>query len=169
MTVATGSMALAKQNLLYAIADCAAFRTLVGASGDDAQAQARARIHRDAIVAPESGDIAFTADELQKLRPCVLLGTGDFSKENALSRSGRIVAYFFWDVPEAIATDPAEISLRVENLLGTIDQEMTVLARTGGYFDGEMEVEGVSRSARELYPTQGDFIWATVNFEWRGI
>ena len=169
MTAATGSMSLAEENLQNTLADCAAFRTLVGASGDDVQAQARARVHMETIVSPESGDIVYSVEELQKHRPCVLLGTADYDEEDSLIVTGRIDAQFYWDVPDAIAADGAEVMRRFRNTLGTIRSEMKVLARTGGYFDGTMSVDSVVRSAREAIPTQGDFVLAVVSFEWRGI
>jgi len=165
MTDAAGPLSLVEQTLKNTLGDCAAFRTWVGASGDDAQEQARNRIHRAALGPPD--DLAeYTKAELARKRPYVLFwDTPDFEiiadSDAGYEITGTLAVRFEWDVPEAIKNDPDEIDLRFKNIVGEILAELFAKRTEGGY----LAVTAISKA--DMYnrtepgeaKTVGDVVW----------
>ena len=134
-----GCLALAKDNAKATLADCATFRTWVGASGDDAQAQALNRIYKDELPKPADGN-TYTLEELQARRPFAIAYTGPgfrLEKDSGDSTwsTGTIAILLEQDIPERITNDPAAIADEFETVIGKIIYEFMALAvgGTGGY------------------------------------
>jgi len=136
MTEPVGSLSLARSYLRNTIADCDTFRTWIGAT---TQEQARRRIFYDSLPAADRG-LTLTRAELEAYRPHVLLFNVGYASERdsaganfGADEGGAIVARFEQDVPAEIADNPAEITLRFENTVGQILDEIHDKSMTGGY------------------------------------
>jgi hypothetical protein len=181
MTAAVGSMSKAREVLRVALADCDSFRSWVGASGEDAQDQARARIHDDALPEPEDGGPELTLAELRKHRPYAIVATATFGRDHVSTSDGYdygadggLSLQLEQDVPEAIKNNPAEIARRFENLIGSVIDDLCALSGTSDAesylaFESIKMPEPWSRTHPDDHPTEGDAVRAELLIEWSGI
>jgi len=175
VTDAAGYISLPEHYLLVSLADCATFRTWVNASGDDAQAQARARIH-DTALPPSSTGEPYTLAELQRFRPFAIIDTMQarrFAKEATramLGTTGVLLLILEQDVPEPIQNDPAEIGRRFKNAVGKIANELLAQAED----DGKLDIQAVDytepyyRTEEDVHETFGDVVCAQLFIEHEG-
>lgn len=171
MTTATGSLSLSKENLRITLADCATFRTWVGAT---TAAQALNRIHHEGLPPRTSGE-EYTIEELNALRPYALLSTESFgSRHEAASTSfdyrdsGTIRCRLVQEVPQEIADDHGEIGRRFDNVVGGIMDDLAALSGQGGYLaiEGMDMPEPWTRTEDNRQATDGDFVQVDLLFEW---
>jgi len=171
-----GCLALAKDTLKATLGDCASFRTWVGASGDDVQAQALNRIHKDDLPPPEDSNV-YTLAELQALRPFAIIYTaGGFRKEYDASpaefeNTGTLAVLLEQDVPERIKNDPAAIADEFETVIGQIMDDLCALVDQAGYLTItaiNLPEEWV-RSDPKSEPDFGDAAMAMLFVEHKGI
>jgi len=139
LPAAAGSISIAQDLLRTTLGDCATWRTWVGASGASAQAQARARIHDEALPPPANGD-QYGRDELRALRPYALIGTNRFGSISTAASSslehddsGELTLRLVWEIPDNIIDDHAAISREFLNGVGQIWDELLALAGQAGY------------------------------------
>lgn len=175
---AAGAVALAIDNLRNTLADSTEFRTMVGASGASAQAQARGRIHAFAIPPPASA--RWELAEMQAARPFALLyppsDGGGYRAEyaaggdgNYYSDSGRLIVELAENVPANVADDPAEVEWEWWIRIGKIIDEVLTLAGGGGYLNiASIEVtDGPDRIAEADRETRGDAVGVELTVDWR--
>ena len=174
---ASGTVSLAQDYARATLADCDAFRTLVGATGATAQAQALARIYHAALPPPDDGD-EHTLAELQGYRPFVIVHTdpndGYGFEINAVGTQhefadyGEIWLTFEVDVPSDIAEQPSEIDLWANNTIGGIVDDLKDLAGQNGYLAiTHGRLAGYFRSDANEIATQGDYIVWILSLSWR--
>lgn len=171
LTAPAGSISLAVDNLRTTLADSAMFRTWTATAN---QAAALARIYYESL--PPPGDKnEHTLAELTAYRPYALVWTepeSGFTKRTdgfvAADESGVMLMRFIQTVDPSIANDPAEISRRFINTLGTILDEMIALSWGGGYLAiSEMKLEfGPYRGDPDEKSSQGDYVGADVQVTW---
>lgn len=175
-TAATNLLALAQNNLRVSLADCATFRTWVGAEGDDSQQQARDRIHDEGLPEPPLG-VTFGLADLQALRPHAVISTLGLHSEHGstgsvfgFDDSGILVLRLEQDVPQDIAHDMAEIGRRFTNTIGAIWDELKALSGGGGYLAIESidMPEPWGRSAEQDAESMGDFVRVELTITWGG-
>ncbi len=173
-TAATNALALAQNHLRVSLADCATFRAWVGATGDDAQQQARDRIHDEGLPEPPLG-VVYSLEEIQALRPHAIISTLSFRSEHdssgsgfGFAHSGILVLRLEQDVPTDIANDMAEIGRRFTNLVGAIWDELEALSGGGGYLAIESIDMGepFGRSAEQDAESIGDFVRVELTITW---
>ena len=182
MTTPAGIISLPIQNLRVSVADCDAFRTWVGASGDDAQEQARARIHNTALPPPDGGG-EYTLNEMKGLRPYAIIGMAPDDRQPGFQMSidsvgaagfdyelsGRLAMLFEQDVPDEIKNDPGEIDIRFLNTCGAILAELGVLSGQGGYLAwSDLDAHGPFRTHPEFVETYGDVVQLDMTIDWQG-
>lgn len=142
VSTAAGSVSLAQQHFVTMLGDSTNFRTFVGASGANIQAQALARIYQDALP-PSADGREFTLIELQELRPYALVwtapGEGGFTisidgvgNNNEFAESGTLMLRLARDVPDDIVNQPAEIVRTFQNIYGQILDDLITLTVTAG-------------------------------------
>ena len=174
MTAPLGSMSLAQEYLRITLADCAAFRTLVGATGGTAQAQALARIHHDALPPPRIGSEHSLA-ELELYRPCALLwqsqnsGFGRKVVANQTSIDhGVLMIRIAADVDKEISENHQEVYIRFQNAISQILDELVFLAGQAGYLAiTAIDVEsGPYRTHPDEYETTGDCQFCDLRITW---
>lgn len=160
---------MAQTNLEELLADCATFRTWVGASGADAQTQARNRIHGVALPPPERGG-EYSVAELRRGRPLAMIwmAPDDGYERTPLGESGAFIIRLEQDVREAVANDPNAIITEFQEVYGAIVEEMNTLSRSGGYLlcRSIMPVDQVHRARDETHPAQGDTVQVDLRVEW---
>lgn len=173
-TAAAGSLATVQETMRTMLGDCAAFRTMVGATGANIQAQALANVYHEALPPPSAGG-EYTLDELATMRPFALLSTLAFEKTHdstgdgfQYSESGTIWLRLEWDVPVDIADNDQEIGRRVDNDIGGIIDDLCDLAGKGPYLSMEhIELtEPWSRTRRQERASNGDAVVADFTIDW---
>jgi hypothetical protein len=174
LTAAAGSISLAVDYLRTTLADSAAFRTWAGAAN---QAAALARIYYESLPPPANGN-EHTLAELAAYRPYALVWVSPedgFRKRHisqaasfGYAQSGTMLFRMLQTVDPAIANDPAEISRRFINTIGTIFDEFEDLCGLAGYLAIEsMEIDfGPYRGDPDEKTTQGDYIGIDINVSW---
>ena len=171
MTTPSGSISLAAEYAAATLADCPAFRTWCGA--DDA-AQARGRIWFDALPPPNDQE-EHTLDELQMYRPYVLIFVRSFGRAQVstgtayeFGSEGSMGMEFFQDVLAEIKNQAAEISLRFNNAIGSIIDELCDRAGTGGKlaFKRITMDEPCVRTGKDEAATYGDALFVRLTLEW---
>lgn len=172
-TTPLGAISLAQDYLRKTLADCATWRTWVGAID---QAQSLNRVHLVGI-APPSGDI-YTRSELERKRPFAIVAMspeGGFSARHIAGggvreygQSGAISIQIVDDVQREIAENFAEIDIRFNNNVGQIIDEMKVLSGQAGYLAIDtLEVEsGPFRSHEDEESGVGDLIAIDLRVTW---
>ncbi len=167
-----GELSLAQDFLRTQLADCAEFRTLVGAAN---QAQALDDIYQDVLPDPADA-VEYTQAELIALRPYALIG---MSNEDGLtlehvstgssfdfSPSGTFEVWIVRDLPGAEDGTTADLTWR--NIVATIVTELAALAGQAGYLAFErIELVALHRNHPDLAQTQGDNQLAMLRVEWR--
>ena len=176
MSTIAGPIMLAQEYLRTTLADSAAFRTFVGASGSEAQTQALNRIHHEGLPLEKVGE-TFTASELRALRPCAIVwiddgGAGYSTTALAAgvwSDRGSLHVELQWDVPDEIRGDMDEADRRFKSLVGQIIADIKVLAYAGGYLACEeiSLVEGPVHIHPDDESSQGDYVWVRLHVTWR--
>lgn len=174
MTAPLGSMSLAQEYLRITLADCAAFRALVGATGGTAQAQALARIYHDALPPPRVGP-GHTLAELELYRPCALLWqhqSGGFGRKVVAVGSsvdhGVLMMRIAADVDKEISENHQEVYIRFQNAISQIIDDLVVLAGQAGYLAiTQIDVEaGPYRTHPDEYDTTGDCQFCDLRITW---
>ena len=167
MTAPSGPIALAQEYLRLTVAACPTFQSWTGAP--DA-ASAANRLYHEALPPPRDTEAAeHTRSELETYRPFGLIWTAEQKglvlaadafgpAEYNFQASGELRMLLEQDVPEEIASDPAEIDLRFKNVVGKIMAEMCALAGRPGYLAlRRLEIEtGPYRFHPDLVEAQGD-------------
>lgn len=174
MVTAAGPISLAQQNLRVTLADCATWRTWVGAVD---QAQALARIHL--IGLPPADDDVYTRVELESDRPYALVWMnpeGGFSTaidsvgaSRNYADSGVLMLTLADDVPREVSKNLADADLRFNNNVGQIIGEMKALSGTSPYlaFDMLAVERGPYRALLDAVSGQGDWIGMDLRLNWR--
>jgi hypothetical protein len=113
MTAAAGTISLAEEALRVALADCAAFRTWVGAAD---RAEALESIYVDGLPAPAGDADVHTRAELEALRPYAILFTaeGDGVRRRleagggtfCFDAGGRLIVRLVQDCPQSLDDQP---------------------------------------------------------------
>lgn len=176
----TGPISLPLENLKALLANCAAFRSWVGAAD---VAAARERIHLCGLPAPAAVGGAYGLDELESLRPFAVIDEFAFEDNRpggdawvsqrvalgAFVESGRLLVRFEDDVPAEDARDIAAAKLALMNRIGALVTEMRDL---GG---GDSEYLSIHRITRH-HPferadesqagTQGDYWQVSYRVDW---
>lgn len=170
MTTPSDSISTILETLKNSLGDASTFRTWVGASGSDAQEQARKRVYKQALPPPESGP-THTLIELQTYRPFVIISFFRFAREQVATSSnfewennGELLLHFEQDVPPEIADNHAEIGVQFMNNLGGILDDLCDLAGQGGYLAfTEIDMyEPWYRTHPDEAATEGDAVAAKV-------
>lgn len=183
LTAAAGTVSSAEEALGRTLAACTAFQ---GDGGDETSARQRIFYH---ALPPPANDGEYTAAELAAYRPCALIYT-DFPRgyrwhkvgSFAWDDSGRLALELEWTVPEAVATDEAEVARRFSNWLGTVMQlraneadeqrGLIDLFDLAPYADhqflagAQIDVVDVTRTAIEQVEKIGDCIRALLIVHW---
>ena len=172
-TAAKGPISTAQDLLRVTLADCAEFRSWVGAGGGDIQTQARNRIHDEELPPKKVG--VYKVAELQALRPFALIDTTSYRSEHAATGdhhepvgSGTLEVRLEQDVPAAIKNNAGEIGRRLLNTVGTIIDELWELAGQSGYLAIESIAmfEPWDRHHKNKRTTLGDAVWVFLEIEW---
>jgi len=133
MIAASGCITLVEENLKKSLAASSTFRTWIGATGDDANDQARSRIHFDEWPPPSDGN-AHTSAEMRALLPSAIVDTEDFTAtESAVGEhdnSGFLRVKLEWDIPERILNDPGAIAREFKNIIGGIIDDLFAMSGT---------------------------------------
>jgi len=171
MSTATGATGIAQETLKNLIADSTTFRTWVGATGDNAQAQARNRVHEDRLVLP-TGE-GFDKDRLEGLRPFAVVGTGgpeSFTAERESRagwlESGVVFLTFEDDVAPAIRHDPTEYFKRFRNNYDAVIAEVQTAAVGVWDMGNPSIVDGPNEKQPEETETQGLALSVTFAIPW---
>lgn len=172
MTAAVGPISLAVERARVTLADCAAFRTLVGATS---QAQALSRIHVASPPTP-ANKTEHTLEELQRLRPYATVWADtdgsltlvrDTHDAYTPAEVGRIMILIERDVPTNIKDNPAEIETRCLNDMGQVMTELMTLAGGADYLDIQrIDGHGPVRSPDDDRAEIGDFLAYQMECEW---
>ena len=138
MTAATGAFGLTFEYLRASLGDSDAFRSWVGASGDNAQTQARNRVHRESLRRAKTGE--YTATELGQRRPFAIVVSESFdmtadssSGVDQFLRSNGLWLHLEQDVPLGIENDAQELSVRWWNIIDAIVADIAALSGQAGY------------------------------------
>ena len=174
MTAPAGSISLSRHYAELTLADCATFRTWVGAG---TQAEALAHIYPAALPSPANGAPRYTLTELQTYRPFVIIyvdpeegcrfdqdAGGEFFE---FRDSGQLWLEFEQDVPGGIVDDPAEIDVQVCNTIGQILDDLKALAGQPGYLaitGGALR--GYHRSEQDEAETNGHYVAWLLSLRW---
>lgn len=150
MTAASGTWSLCEENLRIALADCATFRTMVGAVD---RATALDDIYHEALPPPAVKGSEHTRGELEALRPYAIVFS---SPENGFRRkmithdtsreTGTLEVIIQADVDPADANDPAEVARKFKNNVGNIIDELFALSAQAGTTDSYLVVDDIAVS-----------------------
>jgi len=184
--IPAGSVSLAQENFRVTIADCATFRTLVGASD---RAGALAHLYHEGLPEPEDGT-EHTKEEHESLRPWGIVFTAENNgfrrrmvSTGGFRSSGRLRLRLCRTCPATIEEDDEEIpatdveptsddAFEWKNIVGQIIAELCQFAVAGDpehlIFE-EIQLDfGPFASAPELAPTQGVWQGAELSVNWGG-
>jgi hypothetical protein len=174
MTVPADSLSLAQEHLRLMVADSTAFRAWAAAAS---QAAALARIHHDVL--PAGAGTEHTLAELQAARPFAIVWTdpeggyefslASFDDGFSYRDAGRIWLLLEQDVPAADADDPAELHIKLRNLMGALIKDLCGMAGKAGYLNlTKGIVFGPTRGDDEDIPGQGDYMQMALRVDWMG-
>lgn len=161
------------------LADCIPFRALVGAAN---QSAALARIYFSALNPPDSGADGYMPEELEQLRPFVMLWTEEDNGLNLdvvsvgsswelMPTSGLIVLRLETNVGPGT---PSEEDRKIKNSIGQIVKSgdtdnpgLVELSGRGGYLAmRRIRVFGPWRCAEDEITAHGDHFAARIELEW---
>jgi hypothetical protein len=166
VTSATGWISLAVDHLRASIANSATFQTWTG-SVDAATALNRVG-YRDMGITPADG-IEYVAGELASLMPCAIVSIGPqmslkSDADGTWSDGGSLVAEFWDQADESVATDISEVERRFSNQVGTIVREVCQQNRTAGRLDvsaATSKTEPMRATPQDKTGSLGDWVyWA---------
>ena len=159
--------------LATTLANCAAFRTLVGAA--DATA-ALPRIYHDSFPPPPDGADRYSAAQLATIRPCALVytedGKGYVIERDAMGTdcwhgSGILHAVIYRTVPAAIADDPGEVDRTFRVIIGDIITQLVAQSETAERLASrKITVSGPYRTPPDELQVMGDEQAYDLMLEW---
>lgn len=164
LTAPTGPISRAESLLATSLAACARWRQIAG--GED---EALQRIYFDALPPPPGRRESYRLDELQKLRPFVIVYSDEDTSLTLVHRStgsqrrhyhdsGALKFYVERDVLPEIALHPSEVDRRMKNDCGALMEELLALSGQAGYLAiVELSGSGPMRSHPDELPTRGDY------------
>jgi hypothetical protein len=166
----TGPISLPLSHLRVLLADCAAFRSWVGAAD---QAAALARIHLCELPPPAAAGPGYTDDELVALRPCAVIdlwtsprGFGDEpqswrrlgSPAGPFAEAGKLALNLIDNVAAGDADSLVDAKFAFLNDVGATISDLLDLAGTDGYLNvTSVEIyQGPGRADGKMLDTYGD-------------
>lgn len=182
MDAATGPISSAKSLLRTMLSKCAALQAIDGASFSEAELLER--IYLDALPAPPDFRPEYSREEMEQLRPFVLLympGMTGFGMQAVSAGSvtgaashGSFIVELHRSVPEAETKDPGAIDRSLENILGRLlstndmnSPGLWQLSRYGTFLElTNTELLEVFRTHPDEVPSKGDFQIATLLVQW---
>lgn len=184
MDSAAGPIAIAKSKLREMLSKCTALQSWDGLTLTEAQLLER--IYLDALPAPPEFRTEFTREELESLRPFVLVympnmfGFGMRSVSSGSLQGSNSYGAFFVELHRNVdqdeATDPAALDRSFENTLGQLlttgdrsNPGLWQLSAYGTYLEiASVELVELYRAAQDEITARGDYQSATLLVRWGG-
>lgn len=168
-----GYVSTSQEQLRVVLSECANVRTFLGAA--DAT-EALTRIYHDALPPPDHAG-EHTLEELQRLRPYVLIWTDEQDGFSATRESEGSIGYLTFrgcfmvclerDVPSDVQDDPAAVDMQFRNYVGKILQDLAARSGVNGGVDiRKLHIRGPARTEPDEVAELGDAQRYWIRIEW---
>lgn len=175
-TAATSSLGKAREHLRAMLAASSAFRTWVGAAGEDEAALSAAAaesVWYESLPMPEVGN-TYSEDEITEYWPYALIATEDYAARRVANQTfddGGVFLIQLVGLADDANNNPNETTVLFENVTAKIVEELAGLSEQAGYLEiADLRIVGgpVRAQPEDIAAGGRDEMTLNVRVQWGG-